>query len=213
MKKIFAMVAVATALLFAGNANAQLGIHAGYGTQNYNGTYTIAGTTTHDTTTMSGAFVGVDYNLPISNGLNVNIGLQGRYNFKSDEGTLLGVTTTTKANQMLLDVPILFNYGFNLTEDLKLSALVGPTIAFAINGKTNRKTVTGSTTLTDVTTDWYGDNSKRKKLDVSATVGLCFSYESFRLYGGYNMGLLNLSSDDNRTLKGGNLFVGLGYAL
>ena len=214
MKKIFAFVAAV--VLFAGMASAQLGIHVGYAPQTYLGKYTSGSTTISDTTSMTGFFVGVDYNVNITGDLNVNVGLQGRYNTSSESNTLLGVTTKVDATQMLIDVPVLFNYGLNLSDALKISVFAGPTVNFALSGNTHTTTtatVLGSTSTTESDSDWYGDNSNRKKLDIAFTVGAAVTFSDIKIFGGYNMGLLNLTTADNTTLKGSNLFIGVGYNL
>ncbi len=213
MKKIFAFVAAT--VLFAGMASAQLGIHVGYAPQNYLGKYTTGSTTISDTTKMTGFFVGIDYNVNITGDLNVNVGLQGRYNTSSESTTLLGVTTKVDGTQMLIDVPVLFNYGLNLSDALKLSVFAGPTITYALSGNT-KTTISGSPAgLLDGTTEanWYGDNTNRNKLDVALTFGAAITFSDIKIFGGYNMGLMNLTTADNTTIKGSNLFLGVGYNL
>lgn len=216
MKKIFGFVAVAAALLVAGNANAQMGIHVGYAPQTYLGTTTttILGTTVtaHDTMSMSGFFAGVDYNVNLSGDLNVNVGAQVRYNTNSEEATVLGVTSKGVYTQMLIDVPILFNYGLELSNDLKLSIFAGPTVIFGMSGKTTT-TVTVAGTSTTSEDDWYGDNANLKQLDLAVTAGAALTFSDIRLFGGYNMGLLNTGNADGFTRKGNNFFVGIGYNL
>ena len=218
MKKVLTFAAAI--VLFAGMASAQLGIHVGYAPQTYKTDYstTVLGTTItgHDTTNMDGFFVGIDYNVAITGDLKVSVGLQGRYNMHSEESsaTLLGVTTTSKttANQMLIDVPVLFNYGLNLSDALKISVFAGPTITYALSGKTtNVTTVAGTETNSE--TDWYGDNSDLKKLDVALSLGAAVTISDIKIFGGYNMGLLNLNGADGYTMKGSNLFIGVGYNL
>ena len=206
MKKIFAFVAAT--VLFAGMASAQLGIHVGYAPQTYLNKVTVAGTTITDTTSMTGFFVGVDYNVNLTGDLNVSVGLQGRYNTKSEENTVLGVSTKVASTQMLIDVPILFNYGLNLSDALKLSIFVGPTVNFALSGKNT--TTVGAT---ENESNWYDDNSDLKKLDVALTAGLALNFSDIKIFGGYNMGLMNLTGADNTTRKGTNFFVGVGYNL
>ncbi len=213
MKKVFAFAAAV--VLFAGMASAQLGIHVGYAPQNYLGKYTTGSTTISDTTKMTGFFLGIDYNVNITGDLNVNVGLQGRYNTSSESTTLLGVTTKVDGTQMLIDVPVLFNYGLNLSDALKLSVFAGPTITYALSGNT-KTTISGSPAgLLDGTTEanWYGDNTNRKKLDVALTFGAAITFSDIKIFGGYNMGLMNLTTADNTTIKGSNLFLGVGYNL
>ena len=210
MKKIFAFAALAAAVLFAGNtANAQLGINVGYAPQTFKMDYTSGSISLKDTTSMTGFFLGVNYNVNITGDLNVSVGLQGRYNTYSDENTVLGVTTKTNSTQMLVDVPILFNYGLSLTDDLKVSLFLGPTISYALSGKT-----TYTVGSIETTSDWYKeDEGNQGAFDLGGTLGVCASFSGIRLFGGYNMGLMNLSKADNTTVKGSNWFIGLGYAL
>lgn len=210
MKKIFAFAALAAAVLFAGNtANAQLGINVGYAPQSYKMDYTSGSISLKDTTSMTGFFLGVNYNVNITGDLNVSVGLQGRYNTYSDEQTTFGVTAKTNSTQMLVDVPILFNYGLSLTDDLKVSLFLGPTISYALSGKT-----TNTVGSLETTTDWYKeDEGNQGAFDLGGTLGVCASFSGIRLFGGYNMGLMNLSKADNTTVKGSNWFIGLGYAL
>lgn len=223
MKKIFAFAAVAAAMLFAGNTvNAQLGIHVGYAPQTMYGTTTttVAGTTltSHDSISMNGFYGGVDYNVNLTGDLNVCVGLQYRMNSKTKENsaTVLGVTTTTttKYNQSVIDVPILFNYGLSLSDDFKISVFVGPTISYALSGSSRVTNVTAGTTVLDATSNWYKeDEGNMNAFDLSGTIGVNLTFSGIRVFGGYNMGLLNLSKADNTTMKSSNFFVGVGYAL
>lgn len=211
MKKVLTFAAAV--VLFAGMASAQLGIHVGYAPQTYLNKYTYGSTTLTDTTKMTGFFVGIDYNVNITGDLNVSVGLQGRYNTNKEENTLLGVTTTVAGTQMVLDIPVLFNYGLRLSDALKLSVFAGPTISYALSG--NTKTTISGAGLLDGTTEanWYGDNSDLKQLDVAVTFGAAVTFSDIKIFGGYNMGLLNLNGADGYTMKGSNLFIGVGYNL
>lgn len=219
MKKVFAFVAAAIA--FVGVANAQLAINVGYAPQTYATTYTNGNNTTTSSTKMTGIFAGVNYNKALSGDLCVSFGLQGRLNTSGDTvsagvGTIVGGSVENKYTQVLIDVPVLFNYGFSLSSAAKLSVFVGPTFSYALSGKTKTTTTVtllGSTTTDVSESDWYGNNSNRNNLDVSATFGVALDFNQLRLFGGYNMGLLNLTTADNTTLKGSNIFVGVGYAL
>ncbi len=218
MKKVLTFAAAI--VLFAGIANAQLGVNVGYAPQTWTRTYTNGNNTNTTTSSMTGFFAGVNYNVPLSGDLNVSVGLQGRFNTGSDTTALnvvvAGASVENHKSQLLLDVPVLFNYGFSLGSAAKLSVFAGPTISYALSGKT--KTITtvtalGNTTKDESESNWYGDNSNLKKLDISATLGVVLSYNQLRFFGGYNMGLLNLTTADNTTLKASNIFFGVGYAL
>lgn len=218
MKKVFAILAAT--VLFAGMASAQLGINVGYAPQTFKTTYTSGSTSTTSTMNLNGFFAGVNYNINLTGDLGVSLGANYRQNFGTDNDGLgigiAGATVENKHSQSLVDVPILFNYGLKLTDALKLSVFVGPTVSFALAGKTHSTvttTVLGVSSTSESDNDWYGDNSNRKKLDISGTVGVNVQYNAFRLFGGYNMGFLNLTDADNTKMKASNWFVGIGYSL
>ena len=212
MKKVFSFFAVAAAMLAFGTANAQLSINVGYAPQTYTTTYSGNDSKLE----MNGFFAGVNYNATLSGDLKVCVGADVRYNTKTDKtsSSVLGISLSneTTKSQMLVDVPVLFNYGLNLSSEIKIAAFVGPTFSLALSGKeTSETAVAGWGGSKEY--DWYGDNSNRKQFDVAATFGVMLGFQKYRLFGGYNMGLLNLTKADNTTLKGNNWFIGFGFAL
>lgn len=219
MKKVFAILAAT--VLFSAMATAQLGINVGYAPQTYKNTYTYSdGTTSTSVSEMNGFFAGVNYNINLTGDLNVSVGADFRYNTSSDTtaGSIIIASGSVKNThtQMLIDVPILFNYGLKLTDALKISVFVGPTVSYALSGNTHTTTtvnVLGTVTTKKSDSDWYGDNSSRKKLDIGGTIGVNLQYNDLRIFGGYNLGLLNTTDASNYTLKGSNYFVGIGYLL
>ena len=218
MKKTFAIIACAAVMLFAGKANAQTHINLGF-------TPTTISTTNgnaHDTIALNGISVGVNQNISLSGNLCLSVGLQARYGFASKESTLdLGILGSAKAtadySQLALDIPVLLNYGFNLGKDLRVTPFVGPTISFALAGKTKwsgNANVLGALNLgTDGEDDWYEEDDKNSRFNLGATFGACLDFSQFHVFGGYNLGLLNLSSADNTTRKQSGWFIGLGYKL
>lgn len=210
MKKVFSFMAAV--MLFAGMANAQLTLNLGYTpttlTQTYNGN--------DSKMEMNGFFVGATYNVNLSGDLNVAIGADFRYNTKTDKNgaSFMGITATSDLTrtQMVINIPVLFNYGLSLNKDIRLSVFAGPTFSLALSGKTTSEAaVAGWGGKTEY--DWYGDNSDWKKFDIDLTFGLNLGYRQYRLFGGYNMGLLNLTKADNTTMKASGWFAGLGFAL
>ncbi len=220
MKRTIAIVACAAVMLFAGKANAQLGINVGYAPVTLTTATTIGNTTTTSSSEMDGFFAGVTYNYGISKDLGVAFGLQGRYNTKTSTGSANFVVVSgndkSTTTQILLDVPVLFNYSLPLGGSAKLSAFAGPTFSYAVYGNTH---VTSTTTILGVSstseTDYamYGDNSTNNRLDITAAFGLQFQYNDFRLFGGYRIGLTDLNTNDNVKTTSSGLFVGLGYNL
>ena len=200
MKKVLAIVAFVAALFVAGNVQAQSTIYAGYAPETF-----VTGNTS---TNYQGFFAGFTQNFGLSQGIGVAVGAQVRMNNKSESTTVLGVTSTTKNSQFLVDVPILFNYGIAINRDITVTPFVGPMLSLALAG--NTKYTLGSSTST---TDWYGDNSRMSRFNLYAVFGADLKFNQFNLFGGYRLGLLDLNSSDNVTLKTNGLFVGLGYTL
>lgn len=220
MKKTIAIVACAAVMLFAGKANAQLGINVGYAPVTLSTATTIGNTTTTSTSEMDGFFAGVTYNYGISKDLGVAFGLQGRYNTKTSTGSANFVVVSgndkSTTTQILLDVPVLFNYSLPLGGSAKLSAFAGPTFSYAVYGNTHvtsTATILGVSSTSETDYAMYGDNSTNNRLDITAAFGLQFQYNDFRLFGGYRIGLTDLNTNDNVKTTSSGLFVGLGYNL
>ena len=206
MKKIFAMVAVAAGLLFAGNANAQLGLHLGYSPESW--------TNENTTTELNSVFVGVNQNIPLSGGLNAMVGGQIRLGFESGESSFYGLAASKHSTTLIgVDVPILLNYGLNLTNDIKLTLFAGPKVSFGIMGKTKFEgNVVGFGANGEA--DWYDeDGMNLNRFNLTGTFGLALSFQQFSLYGGYNYGLLDMDNNDNTKTTISGLFFGLGMAL
>lgn len=200
MKKLFAIVALVASMFVAGNVQAQTTLNLGYAPESF-----VSGNTT---TNYQGFFAGFTQNFGLAQGLGVAAGAQVRMNTKTESATVLGVTTTTKNNQFVVDIPVLFNYGIAVNRDLKISPFVGPMLSLALAG--NTKTSIGSSSSTF---NWYGDNSNLSRFNLYAVFGANVKFSQFNLFGGYRLGLLDLNSNDNITLKTNGLFVGLGFSL
>lgn len=200
MKKVLAIVAFVAAMFVAGNVQAQSTIYAGYAPETF-----VTGNTS---TNYQGFFVGFSQNFGLAKGIGVAAGAQFRMNTKSESTTILGVTSTTKDSQYLIDVPILFNYGIGINRDLTITPFVGPMMSLALAG--NTKSTLGSSSSTY---DWYGDNSGMNRFNLYAVFGADVKFTNFNLFGGYRLGLLDLYKSDNYTLKTNGFFIGLGYTL
>ena len=200
MKKVLAIVALVAAMFVAGKVQAQNMIYAGYAPESF-----VSG---NSSSNYQGFFAGFTKNFGLSKGVGVAVGAQFRMNNKSESNTILGVTTTTKNSQFLVDVPILFNYGIDVNRDITITPFVGPMVSLALAG--NTKVSVGSNTSTS---DWYGDNSRMGRFNLYAVFGADVKFSQFNLFGGYRLGLLDLNSSDNVTLKTNGLFVGLGFSL
>lgn len=201
MKKVFTMAVMFAALFFAGNVKAQMSINVGYAPETFVST---TGSYAYNTN-YQGFFVGLTYNFNLVKGLGVAVGPQFRMNTKSESNTLLGITTTTKENQIVIDVPVLLNYGIKLNSNIAVTPFVGPMVSYAVSGKTTTSIGNSSTT-----SDWYGNSSNMSRFNLNAVFGAAASYSRIKLFGGYRIGLLDLDNRDNTKLKTSGFFVGLG---
>lgn len=198
MKKVLAIVALVAAMFVAGQAQAQISINAGYAPEKFSTTWGNSTTTTN----YQGFFVGLTDNFTLSKGIGVAPGIQFRMNTRSYNG-LLGVTY--KDTQMLIDVPLLFNYGIGINRDLSITPFVGPMFSFAVSGTTK----SGSTSV-----NWYGDHGTQNPFNINLVFGAALEFNKAKLFAGYRLGLIDQEKNsDNITTKTQGFFVGLGYSL
>lgn len=201
MKKVFAAMALVAALFIAGQAQAQISINAGYAPEKF--TTTWGNTSTSEN--YQGFFVGVTDNFTLAKGIGVTPGVQFRMNTKSETTSLLGISSTTKHTQMLIDVPVLFNYAIGINRDLTVTPFVGPMFSYAVSGSSK----TGNTSV-----NWYGDNSSNNPFNINLVFGAAASYNKAKLFAGYRIGMVDQDkSSDNITVKTQGFFIGLGYSL
>ena len=192
------MVALVAALFIAGNVQAQSTVYATYAPESF-----VTGNSSNN---YQGFALGFVQNVGVAKGIGVAAGGQFRMNMKSETSTLLNV----KENQILVDVPILFNYNIAVNRDLSIIPFVGPMPSLAISGSTKTtENVLGNT----VTVNWYGDNSNLNRFNLYAVFGADVKFTNFNLFGGYRLGLLDINKSNNVTTKTNGLFVGLGFTL
>ncbi len=109
MKKILSIMAVAAVMLFAGKANAQISLHAGY--QSYS--MSANGYSVSD----DGFYVGGSYDVQAANSIFVTPGLYFAY----------------VEDIMDIRIPVLFNYRMNM-DQIGFGVFAGPTITFGLAG-------------------------------------------------------------------------------
>ena len=201
MRKALAIVALVAAMFVAGNVQAQSMVYAAYAPETF-----VAGNTS---TNYQGFALGFTQNFGLSKGIGVAAGAQFRLNTRSATQTLWGFTGKTKETQILVDVPILFNYKIAVNRDLAIVPFVGPMPSLALTGTTNGV----DPIFGENSSDWYGDNSTYSRFNLYAVFGADVKFSNFNLFGGYRLGLLDLNKSDNASLKTNGLFVGLGFTL
>ena len=206
MKKISFIIAAAFVMLLAGNAQAQLGVNIGYAPQ----TTTVASGSNSSSSDMNGFFAGVNYNHVLSGNIGVSFGGQIRYNTKTTSSTILSATSTTKQTQLLVDVPVLFNFAIPMGSDARIALFVGPVFSYALKGNTN---ISENVLNTNTNVDWYGENSNNNQFDLMGAAGAALEFKTFRLFGGYRMGFADLDKREKVKTTTSGIFVGVGYML
>ena len=177
---------------------AQTTIYAGYAPESF-----VSGNTSSN---YQGFFAGFTKNLGLTKGIGVAAGAEFRMNTKS--GDAFFGFGTGKSTHALIDVPILLNYGIDINRDFTIAPFVGPMVSLALVG--NTKTSISNTTTTS---NWYGDNSRLNRFNLYAVFGADVKFSQFNLFGGYRLGLLDLNSNNNITMKANGFFIGLGFSL
>ena len=198
MKKVFVFVALVAAMFVAGNVQAQSTIYAGYAPESF-----VSGNTSSN---FQGFFAGFTKNFSLTKGIGVAAGAEFRMNTKS--GDAFFGFGTGKSTQTLIDVPILFNYGIGINRDITITPFVGPMVSLALTG--NTKTTIGNSSFNN---NWYGDNSSLNRFNLYAVFGADLKFSQFNLFGGYRLGLLDLNSKSDITMKANGFFIGLGFSL
>ena len=159
MKKVLAIVALVAAMFVAGKVQAQNMIYAGYAPETF-----VTGNSSNN---YQGFFAGFTQNFGLAKGIGAAVGGQFRMNTKSaQESNAVGSIKTTKT-QLLVDIPVLFNYSIGINRELSVVPFVGPMASLALSGKT--KTTTHENIL--------GTNTSNTVLTCSkSTTSICLGF-------------------------------------
>lgn len=200
MKKIYVLVAFVATMLFASNANAQVGIHVGYAPESWSNENT--------TIDVNSYFAGLDFMVPVWQDLNLFVG--GHFLWCTDRGddNRFVFDTNHSTNVIGVEIPVLLNYSFKIDENFKITPFAGPKFSYYIKGRTRDES--GHPLY-----EWFDEdnNSKMNHFNISAALGVAFSYQHFHLYGGYSLGLYDMDQNDaTKTTVGGPFFgLALGF--
>lgn len=118
MKKVLSFVAVAAMMLFAGKANAQLSVHAGYQNYTLSAEADVSGVSVSSSDSKGGFFIGATYGIAAGmDGVSINPGAYFSY----------------VEDIMDLRVPILLSYTHQLS-DMGLGIFAGPQLNIGVAG-------------------------------------------------------------------------------
>lgn len=199
MKKIFTTILAASLMLVGVEAFAQVSAGAGW----VNSTMTNKVGNTKTSTNSNGFYLGASYNLDIAKGFAVAPGVY--YEFLAGKNDGLVEATDT---EHYLDVPVMFNYGFDLASDCRLFVFAGPTLQFGLAS-------TLKTTIASVETkvNRY-DGMGYGRFDCLLGAGVGFQINAINVKVGYNYGMVNRYTDapSDTALHRSAIHLGVGFA-
>jgi opacity protein-like surface antigen len=208
MKKIYCILAVAAAMLFAAEASAQIGVGFGYNLNN--NVCQEAGL--KDANQLNGFYVEATYDFKFLEknwgDLGFQPGLRFSYAGAHDSAEFLGVLTKSSWNETYLDIPVLVKYSQELNE-LDVFLFAGP--VFSCGLSSTSKTGTNENTLA---IDVYERDQDYSRFDLKLGVGLGVTcLDKLNVKVGYNIGMLNRNVGElDLTYRTGVFYAGIGYS-
>lgn len=232
MKKLFAIVLSAAALLVGTRANAQLSFGAGW----LNSTETSkSGNTDPDKTNLNGLYIGGQYNLNVVAGLGVAPGLYFSTLFADrNNGNAIYSTFSnerTRYREFAFNVPVNLNYTFELGRDFNLFVYAGPVfqIAFSSTGSYEASAGVGSVyqstgkyTLNYFNGKLYGPDNKEvatlneggisNPFNIYLGGGVGIQAGDLQVIIGYDHSMLNFSKLKDTVTSRSQIKVGIGFS-
>lgn len=206
MKRIY-LIITAAAMFFAAEANAQIGIGAGYSMLINSG----KSMDEKDFNSLDGFYIEASYGINFLEkkwgDLGIQPGIRFTYGGYEDSEKYLGITAKSSMVETYLDIPILVKYSYDLN-NVMLSAFAGPVVSFGLSSVSKLSINNTSSEVHNYKDLPYG------KCDVRFNLGLGATFiDKYMLKVGYDFGLLNRYTGDldNVSLHTGVLYVGLGY--
>ena len=205
MKKVFVTLLTATLMLLGTDAFAQLSVNAGY-------LNSIFKAEKADAFGSNGFYVGATYNIPVAGGFGIAPGVYYSWiSTKGFESGWLGTASGTFTEQAI-NVPLYFDYGFNLSRDAKFIIFAGPTAQYGLSSKTKLDVETVLGGIGTVINN-YDKNYDYNRFNVYLGGGVGFQAGSILITVGYDYGLLNLYKGENATkAHRSNLKLGVGFS-
>ena len=191
MKRIITLIAAAVMMTIATNSFAQMQVGAGF--LHSNESISMKGTDLGDIGT-NGAYAGFSYNLPIAGTFGIAPGLYYSLLMSNESTSVVGVNLGSKMREHYVNVPVYFNFGFNLGESSKLFIFAGPTAQFGIASSSELSAAGISSGKFDRFKD---GNLSRTNVLLGGGLGLNISKIQITL--GYDQGLFNLDTSDDGT--------------
>ena len=211
MKKIITLTTII--LLTATSAFAQVNISAGYSGTSMN-------PSEGDNQWFNGFHVSVGYNIPLGLGFEFSPSIEYNYLNRHKKETVelenISVTTKNNFNEHYLNIPLMFNYGYEITPNARIFIFAGPTGSFGLYADHTAKTESSlgdNSGSSDKTTEslWKsGSDYRRWDVKIGGGIGIDIC-RHWRIQVGYDYGLINRTKVDDMKLHHHNLKAGLTY--
>ena len=215
MKKIYFILALAAAMLFAAEANAQIGLGLGY--HLFNSVQKADGQKNNNE--LNGFYVEATYDINFLEKLWGNIGIQPGLRFSYagsfDRAEVYGVPAKSSWNETYFDVPVFVKYSQDFG-DLGFFAFAGPIFSCGLSSHSKTSVNDISTKINVISTkiNLYEGDSEYGRFDMKLGVGVGVTgMDCFNVKVGYNIGMLNRYTGNVRDLsyRTGVFYVGIGY--
>jgi hypothetical protein len=112
-----------------------------------------------------------------------------------------------KVDLNYLEIPVLFKYGIQATDDIAVLPYLGPTFRFGVGGSMKQDDGTG-TGNTVTRTSFKSERYSRP--DVGMKIGCGVEYTKLYLEMGYQFGITNIYDNDDISQHNGAFFVNFG---
>ena len=111
-----------------------------------------------------------------------------------------------------INVPVQLNLGFDLAKGVKLFAFAGPTVNVGLISKSvATASVAGHGGSSSI--DNYADNSNYGRFDVMLGGGAGIKVANFKIFGGYNYGMLDRNKATDVTVHRSEIVVGVSFCM
>lgn len=189
MKKSIKLLFVAVLAVVAFNANAQMGIEAGYVNSKFS---------EGKGDPFNGFRVGVTYDMTVQGNFALNYGLGYTFLTRKYEASLGSIASAEyKSTGHFLNIPVRAMYSIPLNESLKFFLYAGPDFYFGVGGKNK---ISGSVAgfEGDTESGWYDDGSNMKRFDVMLGAGGGIQFNNIRIKAGYDWGMVEIAKPATR---------------
>jgi len=193
MKKILTLVTILFAMLIGLNANAQ-SLNIGY----ENSVYSVRDGGSSLNMNGNGMYLGVDYDMLVSDNLVFTPGLFVDYVNYNLYGNVQG-------NAFYLRVPLHLKYAYRLDNMFELFGTAGPALSYALGGKIRYHE--GGISYTE---QFFDESDQRFDIPLGLEIGANIN-KTFKLTFGYDFGLLNQAKDADFKLVRNVFRAGIGY--